>query len=106
MNNVDKIYVQTLQQLQNRTISSNTLPVLLVEIMQIVDKEKIGNKQKKVICINVLKLLVQSITVSNEEQYKMYNLIDNTVPILIDIYVSIDKGELRIKERVDFFKCF
>jgi hypothetical protein len=76
----------------------------LIAIMKIVDKYKsVKGPGKKKIVLYILKITLIDFFKKDKETIEF--LVDNIAPELIDTFINIDKGEIKIKVR-NFLKFF
>lgn len=81
-------------------IKTTTLPEIIKEAMQIVEKTTIKGTKQREFVIKVLRKLFESLT-DNEEEKLLLQLIDNgTVSNMIDLIVDATKGKLDINVAV------
>lgn len=81
-------------------IKTTTLPQIIKEIMQIVEKTTIKGTEQREFAIKVLRKLFESLT-DNEEEKLLLQLIDNgTVSNMIDLIVDATKGNLDINKSI------
>lgn len=81
-------------------IKTTTLPEIIKEAMQIVEKTTIKGTKQREFVIKVLRKLFESLT-DNEEEKLLLQLIDNgTVSNMIDLIVDATKGRLDINVAV------
>jgi hypothetical protein len=81
----------------NKNISfKRNIVFLIVEMVKFIDKFLISGKDKKSLLIESLKICLQSEHFSDDE----YNLIVDVIcPELIDILISVDKRETKIRNQ-------
>lgn len=81
-------------------IKTTTLPEIIKEAMQIVEKTTIKGTKQREFVIKVLRKLFESL-IDNEEEKLLLQLIDNgTVSNMIDLIVDATKGKLDINVAV------
>lgn len=81
-------------------IKTTTLPEIIKEAMQIVEKTTIKGTKQREFVIKVLRKLFESLT-DNDEEKLLLQLIDNgTVSNMIDLIVDATKGRLDINVAV------
>lgn len=81
-------------------IKTTTLPEIIKEAMQIVEKTTIKGTKQREFVIKVLRKLFESLT-GNEDEKLLLQLIDNgTVSNMIDLIVDATKGKIDINNTV------
>ena len=81
-------------------IKTTTLPEIIKEAMQIVEKTTIKGTKQREFVIKVLRKLFESLT-DNEDEKLLLQLIDNgTVSNMIDLIVDATKGKIDINNTV------
>ena len=82
-------------------IRTTTLPEIIKEAMQIVEKTTIKGTKQREFVIKVLRKLFESLTDDNEDNKLLLQLIDNgTVSNMIDLIVDATKGKIDINNTV------
>jgi len=85
-------------------INTNTLPLLLLEIMTLLNNPEyldLEGQLKKEIAIKVIRNVIIHYELQNQEF--MLFIVDKMVPILIEAFLSVSKGKLLKKESK---RCF
>lgn len=81
-------------------IATTTLPEIIKEAMQIVEKTTIKGTQQREFVIKLLRKLFKDLT-DNEEEILLLKLIDNgTVCNMIDLVVDASKGKIDINKTI------
>ena len=87
-------------------IKTTTLPQIIKEAMEIVEKTTIKGTKQRQFVIKLLRNLFQSLT-NNEEEKLLLQLLDNgTISNTIDIIVDASKGKLNINNIVNTSSTF
>lgn len=107
--NISKILYNNLKDiLDDKTITKDNMLELLIQLMCNIEefKNQIKGVQKKYIIIDILKLYIKNHNEGPEQDF-LFDIVDILVPRIIDIFISFDNKELRIKSKSCFnFLCF
>ncbi len=83
--------------LKTETITTSTIISLVTQLIPIIQKMVVGDKRgqyKKQVLMTVLGLLVEEADPAKQEP--LQNIIDATVPVMVDTMVSIANGEINL----------
>lgn len=104
-NAAERLYEELKKIIGNGTINRSNAVVILLSLMQVVEKyEDINGEQKKAIIIDALNHLIDDQINNYQEAMEMKLLVKITLPSVIDTFVSIDKKEIQIKIKKNCFK--
>ena len=107
--NISQILYDNLKEiLDDKNITKDNILELLIELMCSIEKfnNQLKGVQKKYIIIDILKLYIRNHYIETEQDF-LLDTIDILVPKIIDIFISIDKKQLRIKSKSCFkLLCF
>ena len=100
----ENLLAYALQELKKKVstidIATTTLPEIIKEAMQIVEKTTIKGTKQREFVIKLLRKLFKDLT-DNEEEILLLKLIDNgTVSNMIDLVVDASKGKIDINKTV------
>ena len=102
---VKSIFNDTKTLFQGETFNAGTVITLAVRAMELVEKiPRLTGAEKKVIVIEVVKLMVDETDLSEEDNAKIDVIIDTTLPIAIDLIVAASRGMLNINGLKDKLK--
>lgn len=94
--------------LEDGGINSSNIISISIELMQLVENYKglTGSKKKDVV-IDVINLLLTTNVRDKNELFVLKEIVDFTIPTIIDTIISIDKKEIRIKLKkcVNYLFC-
>lgn len=80
------------------TLSAGTIIMIMVDLMKIVDTyPNLNGSQKKQLVLEVLNLVIDELPMSEDEQEGLKQLVEKTLPTVIDVVIDIDKKKLKIK---------
>jgi hypothetical protein len=105
--NIDKLYSYLSKILTNDTITKDNIIYLVINLMQVVDTYKIKGQEKKELTISVLKLFIQNNigdlsddfnSDTNKNRNLLISYIENFLPSIIDILISMETNMFSIKK--------
>jgi hypothetical protein len=104
---VNTLYNNLKDIIGNGKISVANITSITINLMQIVDKYKnVKGLEKKKIVLDVLNRIVDDTIDDKAEEQQLKLLLAISVPVLIDTFIAIDKGELAIKTKKAVIKLF
>ena len=83
---------------KNMTISTNTINLLIQYIMEYIENTELKGEKQKNMCIKVIEALVLELAPQDEQVILEKMLNDGTISNLIELIVSVSKGELNINQ--------
>jgi hypothetical protein len=106
---VKKIFDDVKKLFQDQKLDTSIVITLAVRAMELVEKvPSLSGSQKKGIVIEVGKLMVDEMDLSDEDNAKVDVIIEVTLPIAIDLIVAASRGLFDLntwKVRMQKLKC-
>jgi GMP synthase PP-ATPase subunit len=93
---------------KDQQITAQNLPAILAQIMIQVENAHVSNMTgdlKKQVTISVLKLLVTNSTMTDDEKTMLIQMINTTVPLMIDTIIGVANGSIDISKKMPT-RCF
>ncbi len=102
--NVVKLYEQF--KTWGSDLNGSSIMVLLTELIPAVQKliKHRGDYKKKVV-LDTLKLMISESNIEESIKSLLNNIVENTIPVTIDIIVSVAKGEIDIGKQLKSLNC-
>lgn len=92
---------------ENGKLTTSNIVTIVITLMQTVDSYgDVKGPEKKATVLHVLKRLINDTMNSDSDATAVTQLVDMTVPVLIDSLVSIDKKQIIIKTKKCLAKLF
>jgi len=105
--NVNKLYtkIKTMTKYNTVITHSNIIDICIL-LMKTVEKyNNVNGKQKKELVISVITQFIKD-TVHTQDNQSLLNMVDITLPILIDTIIGLDKSEIKIAVKKTLKSCF
>lgn len=96
MDDGDRLYNTVFNSWSNKSISYGTIPLLVADLMLNVERYKLPGHSKKKLVLTGLKMFVERANLTTEQKLKIYDFIEDAVPVIIDLLVSVDKRKIII----------
>lgn len=109
--NFDKVYEQAKEWISNEeNLTATNVMDFVTFLMPIVQKITIGKKRgeyKKQLVMNIITKVIENDAKfeSDEDKRLVLKVVENTVPVSIDLLVAVATGKIDIKNKVKQF-CF
>jgi len=107
LNNLNELY-QYMKSIHQTKITPTNIVMIASELIQVVEKyNTLTGTQKKMLIINVIKKIVNEESNTYEEKVALNIIIDNTLPLMIDGFVSAINGMMKFskdKKKCNFLK--
>ena len=97
---IERLYEEVKRLLHGGKLSPTNVVIIMIDLMQIVDNyPTLKGQQKKLVLLGAINMLIddQNDNVDDASDLKM--LVKTTLPSVIDVVVSIDKKQLKIKAK-------
>ena len=103
INSLNELY-QYVKSVHQNKVTPSTIVMIASELIQVVEKyNTLTGTQKKMLIINVIKKIVNEESNTDEEKVALNVIIDNTLPLMIDGFVSAINGMMKFSK--DNKKC-
>lgn len=110
INAAERLYEELKKIIGNRKISRSNIVIILLSLMQVVEKyDDVHGVQKKALILNAINHLIDDQIDDEQETMEMKLLVKLTLPSVIDTFVNIDNKKLQIKLNKtcsNFFTCY
>jgi hypothetical protein len=107
LNNLNELY-QYIKTVHQNKITPMNIVLISSELIQVVEKyNTLTGTQKKMLVINVIKKIVNEESNTDEEKIALNIIIDNTLPLMIDGFISAINGIMKFtkdSKKSKFFK--
>lgn len=104
--NINQLYNSLLNIIKDNHITTETIVLISVNLMQIVEKyPNLSGIQKKLTVIYVLKRYVEY-HLDGQNKENLMIIIDSVIPQVIDAIIAVDKKKIVINITNCFKKCF
>lgn len=95
LNNLNELY-QYIKTVHQNKITPMNIVMITSELIQVVEKyNTLTGTQKKMLVINVIKKIVNEESNTDEEKTALNVIIDNTLPLMIDGFISAINGMMK-----------
>ena len=97
---VESLYEEVKRLLQGGKLTPTNVVMIMIDLMQIVDKyTTLKGSQKKQVLLSAITMLIDDQNDNVEDASDLKQLVKMTLPSVIDVVVSIDKKQLKIKAK-------
>jgi hypothetical protein len=95
---VERLYEEVKRLLHGGKLTPTNVVMIMIDLMQIVDKyTELKGPQKKQVLLSALNMLIDDQNDNVEDVTDLKMLVKMTLPSVIDVIMSIDKKQLKIK---------
>jgi hypothetical protein len=102
--NLDRIYASLKHWTDGtKEITSAGLTILVLEVIQLVEKVKINGAAKKQLALDLVEKLIRESSIEDKENFLM--IAKAIVPSMIDSIIDIDKRKITIKTQKKIRSC-
>jgi hypothetical protein len=110
-NELEKKLYESLKQTFNKELTTASVVELVTVVISIIQKDKEGSltpSQKKQMALNLIKLSISDANTTEENKKYLNQLVDFTVPSMIDVMISVAKNEIDLGKAKENIKtgCF
>lgn len=97
---VESLYEEVKRLLHGGKLTPTNVVMIMVDLMQIVDTyTTLKGSQKKHVLLSAITMLIDDQNDNVEDANDLKNLVKMTLPSVIDVVISIDKKQLKIKAK-------
>jgi hypothetical protein len=97
---VERLYEEVKRLLYGGKLTPTNVVIILVELMKIVDGyPELKGAQKKQVLLEAINMLIDDQHDNVEDSNNLKMIVKMTLPAVIDVAVSIDKKQLKIKAK-------
>lgn len=105
LNNLDELY-QYIKSVHQNKITPLNIVMITSELIQVVEKyNSLTGQQKKMLIINVIKKIINENNYTSDEKLVLNSIIDNTLPNMIDGFISAINGMMKFSKNIKKSKC-